>query len=74
MSEQQTAPSTVAAASKASSMPPSPVQYIHHLKFPVADLGSIRYLLREGVPHRHPEHIRCARIAPSDWSFDEKLR
>jgi catechol 2,3-dioxygenase-like lactoylglutathione lyase family enzyme len=38
MSEQQTAPSTVAAASKASSTPPSPVQYIHHLKFPVADL------------------------------------
>ena len=31
-------PHLAAAASKASSTPPSRVQYIHHLKFPVADL------------------------------------
>lgn len=34
-------------------------------------------LFRSGpvpVPRRHPEHIRCARIAPSERSFDEKLR
>jgi catechol 2,3-dioxygenase-like lactoylglutathione lyase family enzyme len=39
MSNQQTSAGTAGTASKEAGTPPSPIQYIHHLKFPVADLG-----------------------------------
>lgn len=39
MSNQQTSAGTAGSASKAAGAPPSPIQYIHHLKFPVADVG-----------------------------------
>lgn len=39
MSDQRTATGAPAPEPQAVSTPPSPVQYIHHLKFPVADLG-----------------------------------
>ena len=39
MSNQQTSAGTAGSASKAAGTPPSPIQYIHHLKFPVADPG-----------------------------------
>ena len=40
MTEQQTNTATTGPAANVAGTPPSPIQYIHHLKFPVADVDA----------------------------------
>jgi catechol 2,3-dioxygenase-like lactoylglutathione lyase family enzyme len=70
MTTQQTSAWTAGPASTAAGTPPSPIQYIHHLKFPVADLGpSVRFYERvfgaqelSKLAHKGPNGDLYARV------------
>jgi catechol 2,3-dioxygenase-like lactoylglutathione lyase family enzyme len=70
VTDRQTTPTAAPAGQKGGSAPPPPVQYIHHLKFPVADLDrSVTFYEqvfgareRRELTHRDPSGGVYARV------------